>query len=104
MQALLYALAIRACGATSTQISLHTADMPLWPQTNIDEAMETTVLFRSLDKLHRYGIFGMRADADSDYGYSPSYPMATRFIPGNILNAKWELVDGIEPVAEEESE
>ena len=25
----------------------------------------------------------MRADADNAYGYSPSYPMATRFVPAS---------------------
>ena len=33
----------------------------------------------------------MRADADNAYGYSPSYPMATRFVSGSILEAKWTL-------------
>ena len=42
-------------------------------------------------------MFGMRADADNAYGYSPSYPMATRFVPANILEAKWALVHGAAP-------
>jgi PD-(D/E)XK nuclease superfamily len=102
LQAILYALAIRACGAISTTISLHTADAPLKAQTNLDEVTKATTLFRSLDKLHREGVFGMRPDADNAYGYSPAYPMATRFIPSNILEAKWALVHGA--AAEEESE
>jgi len=36
----------------------------------------------------------MRPDADNAYGYSPSYPMATRFVPTNVLEAKWALVHG----------
>jgi len=53
---------------------------------------------------HVRAVFGMRADADNAYGYSPSYPLATRFIPGAILEAKWALVHGIAPVAGEEGE
>jgi hypothetical protein len=94
LQPVLYALAARALGAASTAISLHTVDAPLAPQMELDDVVEFTPLFRSLDLLHRAGIFGMRPDADSAYGFSPSYPMATRFVPGAILKAKWALVHG----------
>jgi len=85
---------VRARGAASTAISLHTGDGPLKPQVQLDDVLEITPLFRSLDKFHRDGMFGMRPDADNAYGYSPSYPMATRFVPGAILEAKWTLVHG----------
>jgi hypothetical protein len=94
LQAVLYALAVRARGAVSTAISLHTPDAPLQPQVQLDDGLGITRLFRSLDQFHRDGVFGMRADADNAYVYSPSYPMATRFVPGNILEAKWTLVHG----------
>jgi hypothetical protein len=94
LQPVLYALAVRARGAVSTAISLHTGDAPLKPQVQLDDVLEITPLFRSLEKFHRDGVFGMRADADNAYGYSPSYPMATRFVPKNILEAKWALVHG----------
>jgi hypothetical protein len=102
LQALLYALAVRARGAVSTAISLHTVDAPLKPQVQLDGVLEITPLFRSLDKLHRDGVFGMRPDADNAYGYSPSYPMATRFVPSDILEAKWALVHGTAPGKEDE--
>jgi hypothetical protein len=102
LQTVLYALAVRARGAVSTSISLHTRDAPLQPQVQLDDVLEITPFFRSLDKFHRDGVFGMRADADNAYGYSPSYPMATRFVPGNILEAKWALVHGAAPGEEEE--
>jgi hypothetical protein len=104
LQTVLYALAVRARGAVSTAISLHTSDAPLKPQVQLDDVLGIASLFHSLDKLHRDGVFGMRADADNAYGYSPSYPMATRFVPGNILEAKWALVHGAAPVAGEEGE
>ena len=104
LQAVLYALAVRARGATSTAISLHTSDAPLKPQVQLDDVLRITPLFRSLDKLHRDGVFGMRADADNAYGYSPAYPMATRFVPGAILEAKWALVHGAMPATGGEGE
>jgi hypothetical protein len=102
LQPVLYALAMRARGAISTVISLHTVDAPLKPQVQLDDVLGITPLFRSLDKLHRAGVFGMRPDADNAYGYLPSYPMATRFIPANILEAKWALVHGAAPGKEDE--
>jgi hypothetical protein len=101
LQAVLYALATRACGAVTTAISLHTRDEVLEPQIQLDEVLEITSLFRSLDKFHRDGVFGMRADADNPYGYSPLYPMATRFVPKNILEAKWALAHGAASGGEE---
>ena len=90
--------------AASTAISLHTRDAPLQPQVQLDDVLKITPLFRSLDKFHRDGVFGMRADADNAYGFSPSYPMATRFVPGAILEAKWALVHGTAPAIGEEGE
>jgi hypothetical protein len=104
LQPVLYALAVRARGATSTAISLHTPDAPLKQQVQIDDVVGITPLFRSLNIFHHDGIFGMRPDAVNAYGYSPSYPMATRFIPANILEAKWALVHGTAPAVGEEAE
>jgi hypothetical protein len=104
IQPLLYALAIHDGGALSTVFSLHTPDAPLKQQVQLEAVLENTGLFRSLDKLHREGIFGMRPDADNAYGYSPAYPMATRFIPGSVLEAKWALVHGSGLSAAEEGE
>ncbi|HEV3271909.1 MAG TPA: PD-(D/E)XK nuclease family protein [Candidatus Methylacidiphilales bacterium] len=102
LQAILYALAVRALGAASMTISLHTVDAPLKPQVHLDDALEIAPLFRSLDKFHRDGLFGMRPDAANPYGYSPSYPMATRFVPADILEAKWALVHGTASGREDE--
>jgi hypothetical protein len=104
LQPVLYALATQALGAVSTSISLHTVDAPLKPQMPLEDIVEITPLFRSLDIFHRRGIFGMRPDADNVYGYSPNYPMATRFIPGSILETKWALVHGDAPAPGGEAE
>ncbi len=95
VQAVLYALAARAMGATSTALSIHTRDTNLKQQVVLENIVEKTPMFRSLEKLHRDGVFGMRPDADNDYGFSPEYPLATRFIPASILEAKWTLTHGV---------
>ncbi len=102
LQAVLYALAVLARGAVSTAISLHTRDAPLEPQVQLEDVLGIAPLFRSLDKFHRDGVFGMRADAGNAYGYSASYPMATRFVQKSILEAKWALAHGAAPGEEEE--
>jgi hypothetical protein len=94
LQPVLYALAARARGAGPVAISLHTFTTPLKEQVQLDDALAMTDLFRSLDTLHRSGIFGMRDDAQNAYGFSPTYPMATRYISPEILDAKWERVHG----------
>jgi len=69
---------------------------------DLDAALQNASLFHSLEILHRSGIFGMRPDAESDYGFSPAYPLATRFIPRLVLEAKWALVHGGAAGAEED--
>lgn len=104
LQAILYALAIRAGGASPVVLSLHTFDEPLKPQIDLENVLEIEPLFRSLDIFHRAGIFGQRGNADSAYGFAPTYPMATRFVPGSVLEAKWALVHGGEAPAAEGAE
>jgi hypothetical protein len=94
LQTVLYALAVREAGAVSIAISLHTCDATLKPQVQIEQVMAHTGLLRSLDKMHRAGVFGQRADAENEYGFAPGYPLATRLIPAEILQAKWVLTHG----------
>ncbi len=84
-------------------MSLQTFDAPLQPQIQITQVLAGAALFQGLGRLHRDGIFGMRPDADNDYGFAPAYPMATRFIDREILAAKWKLVHGA-ALAPEENE
>jgi hypothetical protein len=94
LQAYLYALAIHARGGEGIAVSLQTFDAPLAPQIQVGQVLEATALFQGLGRLQREGIFGMRPDAENEYGYAPAYPLATRFIAPDILNAKWELTHG----------
>ena len=83
---------------------MQTGDAPLKPQVELEDVLGMTSLFRSLDKFHREGVFGMRPDADNAYGYSPAYPLATRFVASHLLEAKWSLVHGVAPGPVEEDE
>ena len=93
LQAVLYALAVRSLGAESVAISLLAPGSELKAQLQL--APDLDPILASLDTLHRRGIFGMRADANSDYGFNPAYPIATQFVPGYILDAKWALTHGV---------
>jgi len=92
LQAVLYALAVQALGAESTSLSLLAPDSDAEKQVELNSAVDP--ILASLEKLHRAGVFGMRPDADSDYGYAPKYPIATQFVPSDILDTKWELTHG----------
>ena len=103
LQPMLYALAIKAAGAQSIALSLQTFDAALKPQVQIEQVEANVELFRSLDRMHRSGVFGMRAEAENEYGFRRSYPMATRPIPAAVLEAKWALAHGAAPAFFEEA-
>ena len=73
-------------------MSLRTPDAESKAPIELNAALDP--ILHALDKLHRDGVFGMRPDADNDYGFAPAYPIATQFIPSYILEAKWELTHG----------
>ena len=93
LQAMLYALWVRAAGAAYVGARL---------ETGLDTAAEMAVekieaqrrLFQSLDRLHRQGVFGMHEENESDYGYRAAYPLATLRIDKEILAVKWALTHG----------
>lgn len=94
LQAMLYALAVRASGAAAVAVSLQTFDAPLKPQVQIEQIEAHVALFRSIDRMHRTGVFGMRPTPDNDYGFAPDYPMATPPIEPGVLETKWALAHG----------
>jgi hypothetical protein len=102
LQSLLYALAMRTLGAGATSISLLTRNAALEPQLDLDHALQAAALFQSLEIMHRAGIFGMRPDAENDYGFAPAYPLATRSIRRHILEAKWARTHGGVPGEEDD--
>ena len=94
LQTMLYALAVKSMGAMSTGVSLHILDTTLKQQVQVEQIESNVSLFASLDRMHRTGVFGMKPPPDSDYGFSPVYPLATRPISASTLEAKWALVHG----------
>jgi hypothetical protein len=66
----------------------------LKPQVQIEQVEANVALFRSLDRMHRTGIFGQRPEPEGDYGFRRTHPMATRPIPRSVLEAKWALTHG----------
>ena len=95
LQAMLYALALERAGAAAVALSLQTADTSLRQQAQLSQVRNCTALFRSLDRMHRQGVFGQRPKKkESDYGHNPALPMATRPIPADVMEAKWALTHG----------
>ena len=103
IQIALYGLAVRARGAATTALSLHTFDTPLVPQATIDDLLAETDTFRVLDTMHRCGIFGQSPSGENDYSFQPEQPITTRLISSAILEGKWALVHESEPAALEET-
>jgi hypothetical protein len=103
LQIVLYGLAVQALGAAATTMSLHTFDRPLVRQIGLNDVTPITGVFRSLDILHRRGIFGQAPSTENEFAFQPGYPMTTRAVPAEILAAKWALVHEIPPPAEEAS-
>ena len=93
LQAILYALAVRNLGAEKISVSLLAPESEAKSQIELNATIDP--MLASLDRLHRNGIFGMRSNANSEYGFAPSYPIATQAIPNPILDAKWSLTHGI---------
>jgi hypothetical protein len=100
VQVALYGLAVEALGATSTSLTLLFPGQTAKPQLAVEKVRAEIEFFRSLDRMHREGIFGQRAT--SGHGYGQGLPMAVRPVPERVLNAKWELVHGVRPEAEED--
>jgi hypothetical protein len=98
---MLYALALEKLGAVSVAISIQTADRALRPQVQIEQVKTNRLLFQALERMHRNGVFGMKSPPDSDYAVSPRYPLATRPISPEVLEAKWALTHGSEIFVEE---
>jgi hypothetical protein len=92
LQAVLYGVAIGALGAKSTSVSMVAPEADAKKQIEMSSGINP--ILAALDKLHRDGVFGMRADAESEYGFAPGYPIATQFISPSILEAKWARTHG----------
>ena len=75
-------------------MSLHTFAAPLARQVTVDDLLPITGLFRSLDTMHRRGIFGEAPSDRDEFSFQPDLPITSRSIPVEILAEKWALVHG----------
>lgn len=102
LQVILYGLAIRKTGASQVQLSLLAPGTELKPGKELALEEIDLEIYRSLDLVHRAGIFGQKPLPD-DYAFAPPLPLTTLSPHEDVLNAKWNLLRG-ESEAEEEKE
>ena len=92
LQLALYALALRAAGATQVGLSLLTPAAPLdAPQIRLADLDGLDGLWRGLLHIQENGVFGMRGVLRDEFGYSQDYPLATLAVDEDILTEKWAL-------------
>ena len=94
LQIVLYGLALRARGAEPVAMSVLTPGAVLKPQLQETGARGPSEPFRTLEAMHRAGLFGQSDQEDSGHGYAPAYPMTTRTISREVLKAKRALARG----------
>jgi hypothetical protein len=92
LQLALYALAMRELGAAEVSVSIISLTVKnVAPQLSVDDLAPHTDIFRDLAEMQRTGIFGMKGEIRSAFGYSASYPLATLPTDNDILEDKWAL-------------
>jgi hypothetical protein len=90
LQIALYGLALRQLGAREVVMSVLAPAMALKRQLTDAAVRELDDPFRRLEAMHRSGVFGESAE-DREHGHAPAYPMTTRAVPREVLQAKWDL-------------
>jgi len=91
LQLALYALALKALGVATVDLSILRPDVPLQPQLNVAAVLEQTELWASLWRMHRSGCLGDRGAVRSAYTFTGHYPLATLPVDPLILEQKWQL-------------
>lgn len=88
----LYALAMRELGAAEVSVSIVSLVVKsVAPQLTILDLEPHRNVFADLATMQRTGIFGMKGEIRSAFGYSARYPLATLQIDNDILEDKWAL-------------
>jgi hypothetical protein len=96
LQIALYGLALRALGAEPVSMSVLTPGAVLKRQIEETGSRGSSEPFRTLEAMHRAGIFGQSDQEDRAHGFAPDYPLTTRTIPREVLKAKRALERGEE--------
>ena len=87
----LYALALRARGATEVSASiLSSAVRNVAPQLSVADLAPHTNVFADLAAMQQSGVFGMKGELRPAFGYSATYPLATLPIDEDVLEDKWQ--------------
>ena len=94
VQIALYGLALRARGAAGVAMSVLTPGAKLKRQLTEAGLLGMGEPFRTLEAMHRHGVFGQSASEDREHGHAPDYPMTTRTVSREVLQAKWALERG----------
>ena len=94
LQVLLYALALPSLGLDNSDIAIVAPDTGLGPPVNAFALSREPAVTRTLNRLgqmQRTGVFGMRGNPRSDFGFVHEYPLATLPVGEFILKNKWTL-------------
>jgi transposase-like protein len=94
LQIALYGLALRALGAQPVHFSVLTPGAVLKRQLEETGSRGASEPFRTIEAMHRWGLFGQSDQEDRAHGFAPDYPMTTRIIPREVLKAKRALARG----------
>jgi hypothetical protein len=94
LQIALYGLALRALGAEPVSMSVLTPGATLKRQLEETGERGGAEPFRTLEAMHRDGVFGQSDQEDRAHGFAPDYPLTTRAIPREVLKAKRALERG----------
>jgi hypothetical protein len=94
LQIALYGLGLRALGAETVTLSVLTPGAELKRQLGHETVLAMQEPFRTIDAIHRRGVFGQSPAEDREHGFAPDYPMTTRAIAHDVLQAKWAIEHG----------
>ena len=94
LQIALYGLGLRALGAEAVTLSVLTPGAELKRQLADEKVLAMQEPFRTIDAIHRTGVFGQSPAEDREHGFAPDYPMTTRAVAHDVLQAKWAIEHG----------
>ncbi len=94
LQIALYGLGLRALGAEAVSLSVLTPGAELKRQLAGEKVLVMEEPFRTIDAIHRTGVFGQSPAEDREHGFAPAYPLTTRAVPRDVLQAKWAIEHG----------
>jgi PD-(D/E)XK nuclease superfamily len=91
VQLALYALAVHALGADDVQLTLLSPAEQLEPQFQLADVLAQKDFWSELHRMQETGVFGMLGPVHPDFGFVPTYPLATLPVDPDLLKEKWAL-------------